>query len=273
MPNVDKPRRSSNFLAERALQSSAALWFITAVIGQWLFFYYVAAYYGAMLLDGGLQGLSHSHLPKSYIAGDVFGNIAIASHLIIALIILGGGPLQFIPQIRKRFPTFHHWNGRVFVATVILTTFSGLYMVWVRGAVGDLSMHLGLTLNAVLVIIFSIVAVRYAMARKISNHRRWALRLFLVVNGVWFQRVFLWLWMFFTDGAGIDWESFTGAFLTFNNYAQYLIPLFVLELYFYAQTLTDKFSNWVMAAFLFVLTLLMALGIHQAAITIWLPKL
>ncbi len=38
------------------------------------------------------------------------------------------------------------------------------------------------------------MALRYALARNIDAHKRWAVRTFIVVSGVWFFRVGLMLW-------------------------------------------------------------------------------
>ncbi len=38
------------------------------------------------------------------------------------------------------------------------------------------------------------MALHYALARNIDAHKRWALRTFIVVSGVWFFRVGLMLW-------------------------------------------------------------------------------
>ena len=48
---------------------------------------------------------------------------------------------------------------------------------------------IGVSLNGVLIMIFAEIALRYARARKIAVHRRWALRTFMVVSGVRFLRV------------------------------------------------------------------------------------
>ncbi|MFZ8531235.1 hypothetical protein ACO1NH_13755, partial [Staphylococcus aureus] len=65
----------------------------------------------------------------------------------------------------------------------------------VKGTVGDLGQHLGMSLNALLIVGFAILAWQAARTRDFPAHRRWALRLFLAVNGVWFFRVGLMLWL------------------------------------------------------------------------------
>jgi hypothetical protein len=41
-------------------------------------------------------------LSRGYIRGDAAGNLAIVVHLLGALILIGGGAIQLIPQVRDR---------------------------------------------------------------------------------------------------------------------------------------------------------------------------
>lgn len=258
-------------MANKALKGSAIFWFLVAVIGQWIFAFYVAAFYGGSALHGNMDAWNKK-IPHAYIAGDHVGNIAIAIHLFLAIIIMVGGPLQLIAKVRARFPRFHHWNGRIYMVAVVLTALFGLYMVWVKGSVGGFIQHLGISVAAVLIIIFAGLALRYAIARNIKTHRRWALRLFMVVNAVWFFRVGLMLWlMIFQAPVGFNPETFEGPLLNFLGVADYLIPLAVLELYFFAQTNAGAKGRMFVAISLIMLTLAMAVGIVGATMGLWLP--
>ena len=105
-----------------------------------------------------------------------------------------------------------------------------------RGSVGDLSQHLGSTLNAIVVWACAAVALRYALTRDFKTHRRWALRLFLVASSSWFYRLTFFLWLLVFKGPfGFDPATFTGPFPTVMSFAQYLFPLAVLEIYLRAQ--------------------------------------
>ena len=133
--------------------------------------------------------------------------------------------------------------------------------------------HIAISLDGVLIIVFAAIALRYAIARNIKIHRRWALRLFMVASAVGFYRVGLMGWVVVTGGAGIDFETFTGPFISFWGFAQYLLPLAVLELYFRAQDSTAASGRIAMAASLVVLTVAMGVGIFAATAGMWLPRL
>ena len=88
--------------------------------------------------------------------------------------------LQLLPALRRRLPALHRGVGRVFMVGALTGSLSGLYLLWAKGTVGDLGQHLGMTLNALLIMAFAGLAWRAARARDFAAHRRWALRLFAV---------------------------------------------------------------------------------------------
>jgi hypothetical protein len=151
----------------------------------------------------------------------------------------------------------------------------GLDMVWVRGdMIGDTGQHLGITLNALLILGFAGAAWRCARARRFDDHRRWALRLFLATSGVWFFRVGLMAWLVLNGGpVGFDPESFTGPALTALAFAQTLVPLGVLQLYLHAQRARGPRFRLAVAGGMGAMTLLMLLGIGAATAFLWLPPL
>jgi len=255
-----------------ALRLAARFWFIVAVLGQWIFAFYVAAVYSPAAFRGNLAAWNTT-MPHRYIAGDPVGNTAMAMHLLLAVLITVGGPLQLIPELRRIAPRFHRWNGRFYIPAVFVTSLAGLYMVWIRGTAGDFVQHVGVSTNAVLIMAFAVLALRTALARDLGTHRRWALRLFIVVNGVWFYRVGLMLWLVINRGpAGFNPKTFIGPFLSVWSFANYLLPLAVLELYLRAGDSKSVRRRHAMAVGLLVLTLAMAVGIAVATKVMWLPK-
>ena len=263
----------SHIGAATALSAAATFWFAATVIGQLVFAAYIVALYGGHGIRGNFQGwnavMSHGHVP-----GDGVGNLATGIHLLLAAVIMLGGALQLLPQLRRIAPRAHRWNGRVYLAGAVLAALSGIYMLWWRGAVGDVVQHIGISLNAVLVLLFAGMTLRRALQRDIAAHRRWALRLFLAVSGVWFFRVGLMFWLAVNGGpAGFDPGSFTGPFLSFLAYAQYLLPLAVLEGYLRSRDSGSAPARWTMAALLSLLTVAMGVGIAVASMGMWLPRM
>jgi len=259
--------------ANHVMQLSAQLWFAIAFIGQWLLAFYVIGFYGPPALRGDLESWN-TVMPHGYIAGDLMGNIVVSVHLLLAAAIIIGGPLQLIPLVRTLAPKFHRWNGSVYLSTAFIISFSGLYMVWIRGAVGDITGHVAISVNALLIMLCAALAWRFAIAREFDRHFRWVLRLFLVVSGVWFFRIGLMLWVFLNGGpVGFDPQTVTGPFINFIVFAQYLLPLTVLELYFYVEKYATVTGRFVMAALMLLLSIMTGIGTFVAAMGMWLPSL
>jgi hypothetical protein len=265
-----RPRTMS--VADTALTLSARFWFLVAVLGQWLFVTYVVVFYGGAALRGNFAAWNKV-LPHGYVPGATMSNMAVAAHLLLAVVIMVGGPLQLIPQLRSLAPSFHRVNGRLYMLAVVMTSIAGLYMVWSRGR-SSVVQSLGISLDAVLIMTFAILALRYAMAREISTHRRWALRLFMVVNAGWFFRIGLMEWIVLNRGpVGFSPKTFTGPFLNFLSFADYLLPLAILEIYLRTRDRGGVSGRFAMAVALVVLTLGMGVGIFAAATFMWLPRL
>ena len=260
-------------LANRALNGAATLWFVVAAIGHWIFVAYLIGHYGPLVFQSGPAGLAESAMPNGHVPADLIGNAAALSHILLATIIIGGGPLQLIPEIRSRFPRFHHWLGRSYIVAAVISAAVGLYMIWTRGTVSDLVTQLAISIDGVLIFVCAGFAVRFAMARNLTRHRRWAMRLFMVAGAVWFFRVGLMGWATLTGGIGIDWETFTGPFIYFLGFGQYLVPLIVLELYFRAQDRKEPANQIAVATTIAGLTVFMGIGIFAATMGMWLPRI
>lgn len=265
---ADQPtrRRSAQNTASRALAGAAALWLVAALIGQWLFAYYITGFYGPSAISGHYQDWTQNHmLLKGYVAGDTMGNLAFLSHVLLAAIISVGGALQLIPQIRKTAPRFHRWNGRVFIVTVIAASLGGLYMVWARGASTGPAGAIAISGNAVLILVFVALAGKFAVARDIATHRRWALRTYVVANGVWFERVGFFAWLMLSQNRGAS------EFFSIWMFGCYLLPLVILEFYLRAKNHGSVHAKWMVAGTLTVFTLLMSAGIFGITNFMWLP--
>jgi len=253
-----------------ALKYAATFWFLTAVVGQWLFVAYILSLYGGPTVTGHLEGWNrNTGLFNGHVVGDTTGNIVFASHMMGAALITLAGTLQLVPQIRKRARTFHRWNGRVYMATAGIMALGGLYLVWIRGGYFHIPGALAITLNSVLILVFGALALRHAMRRNIAAHQRWALRLFMVVSGVWFLRVGLMGWIIINQGPVGMTDNMDGWFDLFSVYGSYLVPLAILELYLRAKAAGSPVQRYAVSALVTAATLVMAVGIFGAYMFMW----
>jgi hypothetical protein len=253
-------------ITKAALSTSAAFWLLVALIGQWAFFYYIVAFYGVSIATGQLEiwnRLEALSGHASFRPGDTIGNAAFGAHALGAGIVAFGGALQLLPFVRRRWPAFHRWNGRVFLLTVTALSLSGFYLVFTRRppeAFNDWATPV----NGALILGFAALALKFAMKRNIIVHQRWAMRLYLVANAQWFTRVGVFAYFVISMAVGHE-PSFRDWFFPFWSWGCFLAPLAVLELYFFAQDRGGPALRTATAGGLVVLTLAMTAGMFAFA--------
>lgn len=268
-----RPGATARDRAGRALRIAATAWVAVAGLGQLAFAAYIVGFYGRTAWQGRYADWNQV-FGRSYVAGDGYGNALVAVHLAVAALVMVAGLAQLAPAPRARWPRLHRWNGRFYLAAAAAMSLGGLAIMARRGSAGDLWQSLGLGLNGVLMLAFAWQTVRHARARRFAEHRRWALRLYLAMSGVWFFRIGLMLWLVVNQGpVGFDPDTFRGPALTALAFAQYLLPLALLELYLRAQQRGGAGERSAVAAALAVATLLTAAGTAAAAAILWLPRL
>lgn len=259
-------------IADKSLRTAARLWFVLALAGQFTFAISVAIFYGLTAMRGDIQAWSKI-LGRGYETGATMSNAALVGHILFATVINIAGALQLIPGVRNRFPVFHRWNGRLFVLAAFTQAITGIYLtMWVGRLVGDTTQHVIAVLGALLLIFCAVMALRFAMQRDFTTHRRWALRLFLVASAALFIRLGFAVTLVVLGPIGFDSTTFSGPMVTFWSIAQYLLPLGVLELYLWAQDRPGALRRMATAGVLFVLTLAMGAGIALVAMGSWMPN-
>lgn len=264
---------NSKITSPKLLKNSVNIWFAVVVIGQLLFALYILGLYGVSGLAGDFERWNKAS-PHGYVSKDIWGNVFFGVHMLLAAIITLGGPLQLMKKVRTKFPKFHRINGRIYIFSAFLISIAGLYLSWVRGSVGGLVGALFITANATIIMICAFYTVKFAMAKKLKVHRKWAMRLFLAMSGVWFFRVFLMLWLTIHQApVGFDVESFEGPALNMLYTFSYILPVIFLEFYFRARANKPSKKNWGLSAFVWVLTACIAVGTFSATMGMWLPRL
>lgn len=246
---------SSRATGAGALRAAAVFWFVVMVASQWIFLFYLVAFYGASAAAGDIAAWNRHPFLDGYVAGDLIGNLAFAAHALLAIVITFGGVLQLIPWTRARAAWLHRWNGRTFITTSIIVTLAGFYMVWFRGERDEpLLQSLTISMNGVMILLFAALAWRNAAARRIETHRRWALRTLVVVNGVFFLRLVFPGWLLLTQR-----EPSSTLFWILELIA-FLLPLAIVELYLHATSRGGPWARRTSAAVLGAAALAMCIG-------------
>ena len=255
----------------KALSVSGMTWFVAAAIGQFAFVTYIASFYYASTIQGDFARID-GRVVHGFIQGDMLGNALFLSHVLLAFWITASGPLQLIPQVRNRFRTFHRWNGRFYLTVALVTSTGALILSYLRPQFGGVQLLLVNTIDGVLIIAFALLTLRAALRRRFEDHRRWALRMFIVVSGVWFFRLGYGFYYFLTAG------KMPGTNMTLTGPADlgaactWGIALLGLEFYLHAQRSNSGALKLAAAAMAFTAAGATLIASYMAAQIFWLPS-
>lgn len=259
-------------IADKILKASAGFWFLVAAAGQWLFVLFILGFYAVPTMTGNFEAWDkNTFMTHGYVAGDTAGNIAFAVHVMMAAVITASGTVQLIPWIRANAISFHRFSGRVFIFIAFVISLLGLFLNATRDT-GTFA-HIPITINAVLLMFCAGQTIGFARAGDVDTHRRWALRTYMLMNGVWFLRVGMMAWMFGKIALFDGPAKFDANFFAVWSYGCYLVPLAVLELYFWAQERGSAGAKVGVAALIVLLTVAMGGGIAGLTVGMWLPLL
>lgn len=248
-------------------------WFIVTYCGQLIFAYYILMLYYKSTVLGDFEKWNTAS-PHFYTKGDVVGNLIFGLHVALAAVVTILGPLQLVPKIRNKVPGIHRICGRIYIFSAFLISAAGLYLTWVRGAIGGPFSAIGISINGLIIIVCAFFAIRYAMQRNIKLHNQWAVHLLLAMSGVWLFRVFFMLWMVIHRApVGFDPETFTGPFLNALAVFVYILPQAVVALYFKAKFSNSANKKLAFSLLLFVITIGIAVGTVGAISGMWLPRI
>ncbi|OJU48863.1 MAG: hypothetical protein BGO02_09555 [Brevundimonas sp. 67-6] len=252
------------------LRRSGVIWFGVAAIGQAAFVWMILAHFGRRTLIGNFAGWNDKPLIKGYAPGDDVGNVMFAIHVLLAAVVTLGGLMQLIPALRRRAPALHRWNGRVFLMTAVVMAVGGLWLTWGRETYLSLISAVAVSVDGALILIFAALAWRTAVQRDFEAHRRWAMRAFLAVNGVWFLRVGLMAWAIATGGLGMN-KTLSGPADVVLQFGAYLIPLALFEAYWRAGRSARRGLQRLTVVAMGLAAAVTALGVFGAVVFMWGP--
>lgn len=90
-------------------------------------------------------------------------------------------PLQFSERLRKRFTTFHHVVGRIYVIGAMVLAPLGAYIQYFQERMGEpRSFTVLACVDAVLLLTTTGIAYLFARRRQIARHRQWMTRSYAV---------------------------------------------------------------------------------------------
>jgi hypothetical protein len=249
------------------------LWVAAVLIGQWMFGLYILVQFTMPWLLGELDESQFSRMIRGYQNGEAFNNAVLLLHIIPVMIISLSATFQLVPYIREKYPSFHRWNGRVFLTIGFCGAITGLYMTWGIGSrLSDIG-ALGVTLNGILIPAFAYFAWRKAVQRKFILHRRFAVHAFILINGVWSVRLYLMAWFMVNQGPLGNTRSIDGPADIAISFASYILPMAIAELAFWAERRKSSRSTLIGAIGVTLLAAVTTLGVFAASTMMWIPRI
>ncbi|MBK4215960.1 DUF2306 domain-containing protein [Paracoccus caeni] len=181
----------------------------------------------------GLGGLTNDLQGRSpfYAASMPLTTAIMFLHMITGALLTVIAPLQVINPIRRNWPRFHRWSGRIMVGLGIFTGFGGILYATRHGTTGGAFMDLSSTVYGLLMLLAAVQTYRLGRARKWMVHRRWGWRFTVLVIASWLYRMHYVIWDRLTGGLWTT-PDMTGPFDRFQAWAFYLSYAALLELWF-----------------------------------------
>jgi len=86
-------------------------------------------------------------------------------------------PLQFSDRLRRRYALLHRVIGRIYVAGVFVLAPLGVYIQYIDESAGaSRSFTAAALIDAVLLLVTTVIGLAFAVVRKIPQHRQWMTR-------------------------------------------------------------------------------------------------
>ena len=144
----------------------------------------VAGYAAAFIVAGGIENVLPAmayHVPQRHLFA--------AAHFGIGALVLAIGPFQFVPRIRTKWPVFHRWLGRVYVAGCLLSGIAGFVLASNTNA--GVVAQFGFSLLAIAWLTTTTMAFLHARNRQFAEHRRWMIRSYALTLAAVTLRIYL----------------------------------------------------------------------------------
>lgn len=265
--NEDHLHLSSIAFRWTSLALVSTVWLSSAIFGL-----YILAFYAAALWQGDLQRWN-GVLPDLYTPGAAASNTGIGLHFAAGGIILLLGSTQLIAPLRERYPAFHRLVGRVYLFASLFAGLGGLTFILLKGTIGGRVMSVGFGLYGALMVIAALQTMRHARARRLDEHRAWALRLYALAIGSWLYRMDYGFWLLFMGKLGHG-DNFSGPFDHFMDFFFYLPNLLVAEVFIRAGH--RQSATWVRVSssiLLLSVTAFLLLGTYFFTFYYWGPAI
>lgn len=177
----------------------------------------IVAVTAALALLGIALSFEHFLGADHYNPGFLQYPLIIGAHVVAGAIYLACGMMQFVGQVRARWPTVHRATGRVAIASGIIAGVTAIAITVLFPFHGTAAVYWVMPF-AVLFIVALVTAFDCARRGDFARHREWMIRAFAIGTGIATMRLIFVPWLMMgeiTDERArpISLVSFVAAFL------------------------------------------------------------
>ena len=170
------------------------------------------------------RAISFRFLEPGMLGPELFNKqIWYVSHLLFALPVVFGAPLQFIPKLRQAAPKVHRAVGKAYV---LGASVAAVLAVYLGATIEYEGSRLSIVLTGLLWLFFTVAAWRLAVAKNFTAHRAFMIRSYtLALVLVWLRVMYDFQdYLFFY----VDDETMRDAT---REWAAWVVPLLIVELW------------------------------------------
>jgi len=117
--------------------------------------------------------------------------VVVLLHLVPGIAFMVLGPLQFSSTVRRRWPAWHRWSGRVFVVCGFGVGLTSLWMNQFFPPVGGPLKYWANAVFGVALMVSLGISLAAIVRRDVALHRAWMVRAMAIGMGVATQRLYL----------------------------------------------------------------------------------
>lgn len=258
---------------QQILNNLVKTWVGIALIGQWLFALYIIVLYALPTLFGNTELTLSLMLGKGVSGESKTDTFVFFTHIVPASLMALSGLLQLFPSVRRSYPTFHRYNGRMFFILGLSGAITGMYLSFSNHpSIFEIG-ALGVRINGLLIPVAIGFAWYFAVNKNFKAHQRFAIHSFLLINGVWTFRLYLFGWYMLNQGPNGNTDTLDGPADIAISFACYFAPMVIAEMIFWAQRQRNNRIVWWAASLTCVGIVTTFIGIIAASMFNWIPTI
>lgn len=118
-----------------------------------------------------LQSDSTGILKRKEVANQLWYLFTFRTHVILGLITISVGPIQFLDKLRVKYTLLHKALGYVYTFSIIFSSLAGLIIA--PFAMGGWVTSVGFAILSILWFSTTIIGIRYIILGKVTQHKKW----------------------------------------------------------------------------------------------------